>query len=364
MRVQFISLCGERKTETTAIVLMNTMHSTSLLHVLALSLWGWNLNLTQVMLCAGKPPPRSTVDRLPSACANGGGPYAHYGYACPHHMMFSADMVLAAMVDGYDAWARYAVAGAAKDSDCGICWQVRPLDAERHWNDSLGSYRLIVQAVNSGFDVMPGQLDLFMGAGGQGYFTAVNADCQTHYCQGGPCAKGMYAGTFDVWNNAHYSDPNQCYSGGVKWLREKSYADLEAFCRALSAGQGEYKDISLWQSCIASNWELYHQNFESADLVRVACPDGLVRVTGLRRADDSGYPWPTWDLAPTIQCRGDRSKGHFCITTMHDGCIPSCAWPGKVNTDPSWSQVDTCDADGFPLGVSAKLGNLRRKFLG
>jgi len=326
------------------------MWSTSVqfLHVLALSLWGWDQNYTQHILDPGLPPPRVTTN-LPSACANGGsGQGGAFGFACPHHMMFSADMVLAAMHDGYDSWARYAVAGSAKDSDCGSCWQVSPLEAERVWNDSLGAYRLIVQAVNSGFDVMPGQLDLFMGAGGQGYFTAVNSDCQTRYCQGGPCAQGLYAGTFDAWNNAHYNDPHECYSGGVKWLREKSFQAVQESCQALTAGEREYKDIVLWQSCTASNWELYHQNFQSADLVRVACPDGLVRVTGLRRADDVNYPWPTWDLSPSIQCRGDRAQGHFCITTMHDGCVPSCAWPGKVDADPRWSKVDTCNAQGLP----------------
>lgn len=314
-----------------------------------ISLWGWNLLLNHTALLGpGLPTPRQGPV-LPSACANGGRDGV-YGYACPHHMMFSPDMLLAARHDGYDGWAWYAVAGAATDADCGTCWQVTPLSGERAWNDSLGAHRLIVQAVNSGFDVMPGQLDLFMGAGGMGYFTAVNADCATRHCQGGPCARGMYAGTFEAWNDAHYDDPtNPCYSGGVKWLRERPLHDLDASCGALSAGGGAYKDTVLRQSCVASNWELYHQNFESADLVRVACPDGLVRVTGLRRRDDDdGHPWPTWDLAPTVRCRGDRAQGHFCLTTMHDGCVPSCAWPGKVDADPRWSRVDTCTEDGLP----------------
>jgi hypothetical protein len=36
---------------------------------------------------------------------------------------------------------------------------------------------VVVQAVNSGFDVIPGQLDVFMGAGGFGWYDACNVDC-------------------------------------------------------------------------------------------------------------------------------------------------------------------------------------------
>lgn len=36
--------------------------------------------------------------------------------------------------------------------------------------------------INSGSDVASGQLDIMMGAGGMGIFTAVNSDCQNRHC--------------------------------------------------------------------------------------------------------------------------------------------------------------------------------------
>ena len=132
------------------------------------SVWSWkNEDL---------PPPRTSGGPYtPSACGNGGGfadaTSQEYAYACPHHAMLSDDMILAAKYDGNYNDFVYAVAGSATDSECGTCFQVQLLDAERQWRDDFP--HVIVQVINSGFDVMQGQLDLFIGGGGFGYFTAL-----------------------------------------------------------------------------------------------------------------------------------------------------------------------------------------------
>lgn len=283
----------------------------------------------------------------PSACNNGwgAGPVA---YACPHQAMLSDDMVLASRHDRLDAFFDYATAGSGTDAECGTCYQVELLDAERVWNPD--SKQLIVQVINSGFDVMPGQLDLFMGAGGFGYFTACNSDCGQRFCQGGPCAEGMYSGTFDDWTNARYMDPNACYSGGIKWLNESSQEDVEALCLGLGGNDVDaFKSIVTYDSCVRTNRALYHQNFVSTNYARVQCPESLYRLTGLQREDDAQFPPASPSLPLTQACRGSRGQGRYCVTTMQDCCVPSCSWPGKVQTTPDYPRVDRCDREGRPI---------------
>jgi hypothetical protein len=235
--------------------------------------------------------------------------------------MLSADMRGAAEADGLGDAFVYAVAGSGTDGDCGTCYQVQLLDAERQWKPTFKL--VVVQVVNSGFDVMPGQLDLFMGAGGFGYFTACNADCASRHCQGGPCAQGMYDGTFDDWTHAEFMDPNACYSGGIKWLNDS--ATVKAMCGGLGGGSQAYKDAVVIDSCVRTNEELYHQNFVSTDYVRVRCPEHLYRLTGMRRADDAEHPYPAAGLALAQACRGSREQGHYCVTRTTRAWIDAIA---------------------------------------
>lgn len=311
----------------------------------SISLWTWDF-LQESVYSESLPKPRqSTSSNVPSACANGGYGSSDYGFACPHMMMFSRDMILASQRDGYDKEFWYATAGGSSDQDCGACYQVQVLDAERVWKSDF-KY-LILQIINSGFDVMTGQYDIFMGAGGFGYFTACNRDCQQTFCQGGSCHASNYDSSFDAWNNAHYADPNQCYSGGVKWLNESSLDVVVDGCsKIIQYDRSTFKHQTFFDSCVQSNTELFHQNFVSLHSKRVQCPDSLTRLTGLRRADDGQYPLPWSGHTYDIECRGDRTQGHYCITTMMDCCKPSCAWPNKGNPDAVWSRVDTCRQDG------------------
>jgi len=292
------------------------------------------------------------ADNHPSACGNGGGNGA-YGFACPSLMMLGDPMMAAARADGLDHDFVYAVAGGASDQDCGKCFQVELLDAEREWRPDFRG--LVVQVVNSGYDVLPYQLDLFMGAGGFGYFTACNSDCDARYCQGGGCRRAMYAGDFRAWVDAVYYDPNLCYSGGIKWLDQKANTqDLQRLCEGLVGNENKTlpKNKHTIDSCFRTNKELYHQNFVRTRSAPVRCPRHLTELTGLRRLDDSLLPDPHPGLPLDHECVGDRSRGRYCVTTMQDCCKMSCSWGGKIPQqalDSSHPCVHTCDRDGQTL---------------
>lgn len=310
--------------------------------------WGWNLARGLEWVAGpGIPQQRgytAASPQSPSQCSNGAGG-GEGGFACPHMMMLSSDMIAAADHDGLGGMFYYAVAGGASDDQCGMCFQVAPKDAETQWNDTLAEAQMLVQVINSGFDVLTGQLDVFMGAGGFGYFTACNKDCASRYCEGGPCSSGMYDGSFDQWIQPEHADRNPCYSGGVKHLFD-DFESLVERCRRLTGDTSELRDWALWESCVRTNMVGYHQNFVSSDSLRVRCPDGMIRATGLRRRDDDdGHPDPHPDNAMDIHCRGDRSQGHYCITTMQDCCKPSCSWSDKGGSN-EWPRADTCDKNG------------------
>lgn len=315
------------------------------------SLWNWNQNLSTRTVFHDMLPTERTMntDNYGSACGNGNND-AEKGYACPHMMMFSPDMIFASMYDGlYDQFF-YATAGTSNDDDCGKCFQVRLYDAERVWNDSLSKRHLIVQSINSGFDVMSGQFDIFMGAGGFGYFTACNNDCQTKFCQGGSCSESLYSSSFDDWNRPHFQDPNPCYSGGIKWLDETPSERIKESCLGLTNSDvTEYKNYVLVRSCFLSNTLLYHQNFVNTDYLRIRCPDGLTRLTGLKRNDEENLPSPHLENVFPSSCKGSRENGHYCATTMQDCCKPSCSWSGKGIPHPQWPKIDTCDKNGIPF---------------
>jgi hypothetical protein len=159
----------------------------------------------------------------------------------------------------------------------------------------------------------------------------------------------MFGGDFEAWTDAEFPDPNKCYSGGIKYF--EGAGTLEEKCRRLSGGSETLKDRILWDSCIRSNRAYLHQNFYGTQYLRVQCPESLYRLTGLRRNNDEedNLPYPHIEQQLPLTCGGSREQGHTCITTMHDGCVPSCAWPGKVDVDPAYPRVDRCDHDNTIL---------------
>lgn len=306
--------------------------------------WKWN-NPQGSSPYGNIPQPRKYANKpeYPSACGNGPPNQQTYGFVCPTMMMYSDDMLAAARMDNLTSFL-YAVAGSAADDECGKCYQIRLLDAEREWKSNFKP--LIVQVVNQGHDVMQGQFDLFMGGGGFGYFTSCNQDCRSRYCQGGPCHGFMYTSSFDDWNHPEYSDPNVCYSGGIKWLNHTNKDEVLRMCRGVVGTSRALKDRVTIDSCYRTNIYLYHQNFVSLDARRVACPVNLYKLTGLRRQDDGSQPRANVRNTLDIRCRGSREQGRYCITTMQDCCKPSCSWSNKGLPDTTYPRADTCDKNG------------------
>ena len=327
----------------------------STFHTNATPLWGWDLIQSTAIYDPGIPHPRLQTAIVYSSCGNNGQidgkTYAEnnrieasisVGFACPHMLMYSPDMLLATKHDGLDKEFLYAVVGADKDYDCGRCYQVAPIDPELTRDSSLGNHQLIVQVVNSGYDVLPGHFDIFMAAGGFGYYTSCNKDCITQFCAGGPCYQGMYDSTFEDWNPV----PN-CYAGGIR-VGNLTVKDLDLFnvCDRITGKVSDYKSEVLWQSCFQSNRQFYHQNFISSDALPIRCPDSFVQLTGLRRSDEQDLPSAHIENHHSVHCRGSRIDHHYCITTMQDCCMPSCAWNSKGIPDPVWNRVDSCKEDG------------------
>jgi hypothetical protein len=62
----------------------------------------------------------------------------------------------------------------------------------------------------------------------------------------------------------------------------------------------------------------------------------------LARLDDNDYPEAHPMLSLGQACRGNLDMKHFCVTTMQDCCVPSCAWAGKVVTLPGFESVRVC----------------------
>lgn len=324
-------------------------------YVLATPLYGWNRTNHDYLL---DPFPRAHHDGMFITNACGGGYRSQgevYGFACPHMMMFSEDMILASEMDGLDSEFWYATAGSSRDADCGKCFHVRLGENERANATDGTSHRpktdLVVQVINSGGDVGFRQFDLFVGAGGFGVYTACNIDCSTTHCNGGPCHASLYNGTFSAWTHADDlgSSVNACYNGGVKWFPPYNNTALTRACRALTATTGDdtFKNEQLFRSCYFSNLYGYHQNFGSYRSRRVQCPRALYMLTGLRRADDNDFDLPMHGVPNERMTESCNDSA--CITTMCDCCKPSCAWSDKGQPDKEWSAVRTCDQFGFPF---------------
>jgi hypothetical protein len=309
----------------------------------ALSLYGWEFSgIAPYILDSGIPPPnKRPISNIPSACdpSPASDNAQEFAYSCPHLMMFSTDLILAAYFDKLDSSFFYAVAASQTDGDCGSCYQVKLLGGQRQ--DSSFK-QLIVQVVNSGSDVRPGQFDLFIGGGGLGLFNACTDDCRYKYCQGGPCGtQGMYSGSFDYWNS------RGCYGGGMSFVTNDNNSDVWEMCKRLSPSGNAYKDATLFQSCYLSNILDYHQNFDSSESTRVQCPHGLSILTGMRRNDDVSYPMPHIDNNLNVKCSGSASNP--CCTHYMDCCKFSCSWPGKGDPSHTWNIVDSCDFFGIPI---------------
>jgi hypothetical protein len=308
------------------------------------SYWTWYQNGTNIYGNLPKPRNHQNLDlEIQSACANS--QYSpNYGFSCPHMLMLSDDMVLASKYDNNFNNFHYAVAGGYSDDECGKCYQVKLIEAENI--DRLPKKQLIIQVINSGYDVNKNQWDILMGGGGFGYYTACNSDCSSMYCLGGPCNDHLYLSVFDDWVKFKSKSSPYCYIGTDYTLDLGNHTLIYELCKNLVKETFRIMDNMTIDSCYRSYIENFHQNFIQTEYIQVQCPEGLYRLTGLRRQDDLSFQLPNINNTLTEKCIGNLAENKFCLTTMQDCCKPSCAWNYKGYPSQIWSKVDTCDHNG------------------
>ncbi len=90
------------------------------------SIWKWPGSNSSVL--PTEVPSYSTKAEYIGISSCGGGGDPNRSFACPHFMLLSPDMVLAAKADGND-WAVYGVAGIGQVTDS--LWKVLPI--ANHW---------------------------------------------------------------------------------------------------------------------------------------------------------------------------------------------------------------------------------------
>lgn len=306
-----------------------------------------------------------------SAC-EGGKEGVPVQYACPRHLLFSTEMMQAAIDDGYQGKFNYAVVGHDPDPDnldkglpdsCCQCYQL-VFDAPRYLTNSTLTppIPLIVQSFNTQASG-PAGFDVYMGAGGLGAYNACDANGPMALSQAGTA---LYTG---------YPDIGQPSNGGVKPGPSSLQCDdqndnLSDALIAASACQDKIVDAcneitatnealqaQTRKSCIQSNQasSYYHENWKLY-VKRVACPERLTDVTGCKLAEESALVKPD----PDVQTAAQASKAGFSnmhggepyhTTTMQDCCMPSCAWKNKVGspTVGGYSSFYSCLADGSPV---------------
>ena len=291
------------------------------------SMWKWPGSNSSVLPTG---PPNSSANAQYngiSSCGGGGDPTA-MSFACPHLMLLSPDMLMAAKTDGNN-WAVYGVAGIGQTHDCGKCFQLEISGSDSGTMPSTIKY--IVQAVNTGSDVSSGQFDILLGAGGFGIYDACSSDCKSgRVCGGGHCNAPMFSGGFSAW-----TPDGNCYGGGV---RDANGCDALVTTPESSRN---FAEKTLIYGCKAAIEQHYHQNFR-VNFEQVKCPASLVKVTGIRSKSENGLGHPQEML---------KLFGQGQATTTMDCCKPTCAWRQNVGsfTDPNFPQVYVCSKEGSPL---------------
>lgn len=292
-------------------------------------------------------------------------------FACPRFMLFSDEMMQAAIDDGYEGAFNYAIVGHDPDTtnlDAGLpnsccqCYQLVFDTPTYLTNSTLSPPRpLIVQSANTQASGATG-FDVFMGAGGFGVFNA----CDASIPLGSNFGYSQYTG---------YPSVGQAFNGGVKPgpdsvdcadannnLSDALIADASCQAKITSACNAITADNAVVQqqtrnSCIQSNQatSYYHENW-NVYAKRVACPTHLMEVTGCKLSTQAGLepPDPAVQTAAQAAAAGFSSEingSHYHTTTMQDCCMPTCAWSNNVTTSTvgGYNSFYSCLADGTPV---------------
>ncbi len=286
-------------------------------------------------------------------------------FACPRHMLFSAEMEQAVTDDGYTGRFHYAIVGHDPDFnnlDLGLpnsCCQCYQLVFERPTyltNSTLTPpMPLIVQSANTAASGPTG-FDVFMGAGGLGVFNACDADLGLGTSYG----DSQYA---------TYPSIGQAFNGGVKpgpdsvdcadasnnlsdalIAADSCQTRIAAACNEITASSA-YLEQTTRTSCVMSNQaaHYYHENWNVL-AKRVACPAHLTEVTGCK-PDQAGVAPPEPDVQTASQATAAGFSSGYHTTTMQDCCMPTCAWSNnvQVTTRDGYNSFYSCLADGTPV---------------
>ena len=314
-------------------------------------------------------------------------PYADVTFICPRFMLFSDQMLQAAIDDGNSGF-NYAVVGhdvdrggvdGSDDSTCCQCYQLVYAHPSPN-NDRQALTNpdnpdppssavpipppLIVQSFNTA--ATPHTFDVYMAAGGFGANNACGPGLQPE------ARSGLYLYTA-------YPLDGQPSQGGVKpaslfqecktdlnWVTTASISSAACQSRVQQACGQFQSDIpgladQATRSCTRANSpdSFYHLNW-SVYVAKVECPEHLTQVTGCRLSP-RGLPAVEPGVTTAAQAATDpefwstSTTGQmYETTTMEDCCRPSCAsmdWiSGRgLSTDPQYNAFYSCDPNGVPI---------------
>jgi hypothetical protein len=310
-------------------------------------------------------------------------------FVCPRFMLFSDEMLQAAIDDGNSAF-NYAVAGHDRDtggidgsaqSTCCQCYQLvfdYPKENQA-WvdpNNNNGQSAilvpppLIVQSFNTGTNG-PDDFDIFLAAGGFGGNNACDPNASMHSVSGLYMYTGFPAdgepGQGGVKGAGIYSE---CKTS-IQWVTTASLSSaacqsrVSAACNQIASTSSTTVSAAMTaatiRSCIQSNnpQTYYHLNW-NVHAKQVECPAHLTEVTGCKLAPQ-GLPAVSRNVTTAAQAAADPSfranasnGNHFSTTTMQDCCKPTCAWRDNVTglgltANGNYNSFYSCAQSWVPL---------------
>src|SRR5512133_1066090 len=317
-------------------------------------------------------------------------PGADVTFICPRFMLYSPEMLQAAIDDGNEEYL-YAVVGHDVDvgfidgnakSTCGQCYQLIyaypspynekqvQLNPDNVSNPASAvpiPKPIIAQSFNTA--ATKTTFDIYMGGGGFGAHNGCGPGLSQTSTSGQylyeayPPEGGISGGVKPI---THWSECKNQY----QWVTEASLGSekcqdrVTQTCNKITHADPKITEYAR-KSCIEANQvkSLHHANW-SVYVRLVECPEAITRVTGLKLGDQ-GLPKVN-GLITAEQAAKDNtfwkkgSEGRmYETTTMEDCCRPSCAaadWVEKkgLPADPDYRVFYFCDRAGGPITQPAK----------
>jgi len=298
---------------------------------------------------------------------------AQVNFLCPRFMLFSDEMVQAALDDG-NAGLNYAVVGHDVETggidgtatiSCCQCYQLvfsLPENVAQVNGNGASAIPIPPPLVVQSFNTSAGggqNFDIFMGAGGFGAFNACDPNTSMKSASG----KYLYTG---------FPPEGEPGSGGVNAATQIAscssrnlvttaslssttcQTDVATACAKFKSSSTTMTNESI-RSCTESNdpYSYYHMNWKIY-AKRVECPTHLAQVTGCKLASQ-GLPAVNPKVMTPDQAAADSSfKSGYTTTTMQDCCMPTCAWQNNVGgqgvkTVDNYNTFYSCNQNGDPV---------------